>query len=213
MPQEKTRRTRRTREETRDILIETARDILREEGVLGGLNLRDVAVRAGVNHGQIYEYFGDRRTLLREAVQKDMRRELVETTADKYWELPFAQRRVARFERALNAARNHGVDLTALLALDGDESTPIMPFFDRAMDSIDNDIKAGAFSDTVDPVAAHVLTFCAVRGYALYREALSRDTGVDIDALDERVLALFRTAVEQMAVGQGGTAEADSTKG
>ena len=34
--------------------------LIRRNGVLAGLNLREVADRAGVNRGNIYHYFGSR---------------------------------------------------------------------------------------------------------------------------------------------------------
>ncbi|MFD4985036.1 hypothetical protein [Streptomyces sp. NPDC058374] len=47
----KARRRRRSREETEADLLAAARLLLARDGVLAGLNLREVAAEAGVNHG------------------------------------------------------------------------------------------------------------------------------------------------------------------
>ena len=63
-------RTRRSRAETEQRLIEVALELIREKGILSGLNLREVAEGAGVNRGNIYHYFGSRRELLRAAINR-----------------------------------------------------------------------------------------------------------------------------------------------
>ena len=50
---------------TEAALQRAALDLLGRNGVLAGLNLREVADEAGVNRGLVYHYFGSRRDLLR----------------------------------------------------------------------------------------------------------------------------------------------------
>jgi AcrR family transcriptional regulator len=50
---------------TAQTLERAARELLERDGVLGGLNLREVADHAGVNRGLVYHCFGSRRDLLR----------------------------------------------------------------------------------------------------------------------------------------------------
>jgi AcrR family transcriptional regulator len=50
---------------TAQTLERAARELLERNGVLGGLNLREVADHAGVNRGLVYHCFGSRRDLLR----------------------------------------------------------------------------------------------------------------------------------------------------
>ncbi len=49
-------------------LIAAAADMLAEEGPRNA-GLREIAKRAGVNHGQVHHYFGSKRALLRAAMQ------------------------------------------------------------------------------------------------------------------------------------------------
>ena len=63
-------RTRTNRRDTERRLIDAALDLIRSNGVLAGLNLREVAEAAGVNRGNIYHYFGSRRDLLRAAIAR-----------------------------------------------------------------------------------------------------------------------------------------------
>ncbi|MBT5011064.1 MAG: helix-turn-helix transcriptional regulator, partial [Gammaproteobacteria bacterium] len=60
----------RGRAETERRLIEVALELIQKNGVLAGLNLRQVAEGAGVNRGNIYHYFGSRQDLLRAAINR-----------------------------------------------------------------------------------------------------------------------------------------------
>ena len=57
----------------RRALLEAAGTMLGEVGPLR-LSVRDVADRAGVNHGQVHHYFGGKRPLLEEAMRQLARR-------------------------------------------------------------------------------------------------------------------------------------------
>lgn len=59
---------------TEAALEEAALRSLERDGVLAGLNLREVAAEAGVNRGLVYRYFGSPRELLRAALRSDARR-------------------------------------------------------------------------------------------------------------------------------------------
>ena len=61
---------KRDRAATEQRLIESALELIRKNGVLAGLNLREVAAGAGVNRGNIYHYFGSRQELLRTAINR-----------------------------------------------------------------------------------------------------------------------------------------------
>jgi AcrR family transcriptional regulator len=61
---------KRSRAETERRLIDVALELIRDNGVLAGLNLRQVAEGAGVNRGNIYHYFGSRQELLRAAINR-----------------------------------------------------------------------------------------------------------------------------------------------
>ena len=59
---------------TRERLMDAALDYIATRGVLGGLNLREIAEQVGVTPANIYHYFGSRRGLLRAALTRANRR-------------------------------------------------------------------------------------------------------------------------------------------
>ena len=196
------RRRRRTRAETEADLLAAARESLRRDGVLAGVNLREIAIEAGVNHGQIYQYYGDRRTLLRAAVA-----ELVALDSEgreAHWEHPFAERRADMLRYRI--AEPELVRLAALLALDGDEDFSALPFFAQTRHGLERDAEQGALAPEVDAVAAHVLASAAEMGYAIFREVFARDTGLPLEELDARITQMHARVIETLA-GPGKDAE------
>lgn len=191
----RTRRRRRSRQETEADLLDAARRLLQRDGVLAGVNLREIATEAGVNHGQIYQYFGTRQALLRASVA-----DLVEhQSADRegHWELPFAERRAAMFRHRLTEPEL--VKLEALLALDGDEDFSALPRFAQTRRSLARDQEQGALPADADTVAAHVMTAAAQMGYVIFREVYARDTGIPLAELDERAERMYARMVAGIA--------------
>ncbi|MFC9752233.1 TetR/AcrR family transcriptional regulator [Streptomyces sp. NPDC056921] len=191
----KARRRRRTREETEAELLAAAHRLLRRDGVLAGVNLREIATEAGVNHGQIYQYFGTRQALLRASVADLVERQTADR--DGHWDLPFAQRREAMFHHRLEEPEL--VKLEALLALDGDEDFSPFPKFAQTRQSLERDTADGALPQDADAVAAHVMTAAAQMGYVIFREAYARDTGIALEELDERAARAFALMVAGLA--------------
>jgi AcrR family transcriptional regulator len=99
-------------------LIEVALDLIRRNGVLAGLNLREVADGAGVNRGNIYHYFGSRRELLRAAIPRRFEAVAESLTADRQG-FSFVERRLRAFRTADTI---HDSQLRALLVIDGDDT-------------------------------------------------------------------------------------------
>ncbi|MGD6747048.1 TetR/AcrR family transcriptional regulator [Streptomyces sp. BH106] len=183
----KKRRRRRSREETEADLLSAARTLLERDGVLAGVNLREIAAEAGVNHGQIYQYFGTRQSLLRAAAS-----ELVERQSEErgdHWEQPFSERRREMFRHRLDEPEL--VKLEALLALDGDDNFSPLPRFSQTLQSLERDQADGSLPEEADVVAAHVMTAAAQMGYVIFREAYARDTGVTVDELDARAARAY----------------------
>ncbi|WP_326681918.1 TetR/AcrR family transcriptional regulator [Streptomyces sp. NBC_01237] len=183
----RTRRRRRTREETEADLLDAARRLLRRDGVLAGVNLREIATEAGVNHGQIYQYFGTRQALLRAAAADLVERRVADQ--DGHWDLPFSERRAAMFRYRLEEPEL--VQLEALLALDGDDGFSPFPRFAQTRQSLERDTDEGALPQDADAVAAHVMTAAVQMGYVIFREAYARDTGIPLEELDERAARAF----------------------
>ncbi|MGW1412232.1 TetR/AcrR family transcriptional regulator [Streptomyces sp. NPDC002403] len=181
------RRRRRTREETEADLLDSARRLLRRDGVLAGVSLREIAAEAGVNHGQIYQYFGTRQALLRAAAADLVERQTADR--DDHWDLPFAERRQAMFRHRLDEPEL--VQLEALLALDGDDGFSPFPRLAQTRRSLEQDMDEGSLPEDADAVAVHVMTAAAQMGYVIFREAYARDTGIPLAELDERAARAF----------------------
>ncbi|MFD0340228.1 TetR/AcrR family transcriptional regulator [Streptomyces sp. NPDC127117] len=191
----KKRRRRRSREETEADLLAAARTLLDRDGVLAGVNLREIAAEAGVNHGQIYQYFGTRQSLLRAAAA-----DLVENQTedrDDHWEQPFAERRLAMFRHRLGEPEL--VKLEALLALDRDDSFSPLPRLAQTLQALQRDQADGSLPDDADILAAHVMTAAAQMGYVIFREAYARDTGIPVDELDTRAARAFSLMLAGLA--------------
>ncbi|MFE2734842.1 TetR/AcrR family transcriptional regulator [Streptomyces sp. NPDC059349] len=181
------KRRRRSREETEADLLAAARSLLERDGVLAGVNLREIAAEAGVNHGQIYQYFGTRQSLLRAAAADLVERQTQDR--DDHWERPFAERRLAMFHHRLDEPEL--VKLEALLALDRDDSFSPLPRFAQTLQALERDEADGSLPEGADIVAAHVMTAAAQMGYVIFREAYARDTGIPVDELDARAARAF----------------------
>jgi AcrR family transcriptional regulator len=196
------RRRSRDRARTEADLLEAAFELLQRDGVFAGLNLQEVAERAGVNRGQIYQYFGDRRSLLRSAVAYHAREWAA--GAKRHWEMPFAKRRRAMFDSAL--ASKEVTRVEALLAIDGDPGYHAMPEIERTKTALERDLRSGELPADSDAVALHALMVAAYKGYIIFREPLARDIGIPVEQLDARVIA----AQDQMLEILAGSAEPES---
>ncbi|WP_129308127.1 TetR/AcrR family transcriptional regulator [Streptomyces sp. L2] len=195
----RTRRRRRTREETQADLLDAAVRLLRRDGVLAGINLREVAQEAGVNHGQIYQYFGTRQALLRAAIAR-----LIE--ADRpdqapHWEQPFTDRRRTMWNWALT--QPDLVRLRALLALDDDPELSLFPSLENTRAALERDRRSGALPPDADGEVAHAMTAVTYLGYCIFRHAIARDLGIPADELDRRAADVFDRMLGGLAAGPG----------
>jgi len=100
---------------TEAALERAALELLARNGVLAGLNLREVAAEAGVNRGLVYHYFGSRRDLLRAALGSDVRERMHDLAQGTHGDL---RHRFANFFRTMLGHRR-AVVLSTLLVLDG----------------------------------------------------------------------------------------------
>lgn len=189
------RRRSRDRARTEADLLEAAFELLQRDGVFAGLNLQEVAERAGVNRGQIYQYFGDRRSLLRSAVA--YRARAWAAGAARHWDMPFASRRRAMFRHALGSPEVALVE--ALLAIDGDAGYHPMPEIERTRAALERDQRSGDLPADADAVALHAFMVAAYKGYLVFREPLARDVGVPVEQLDARVTAVHDRLLSALA--------------
>ena len=188
-------RRSRDRDKTERRLVQAAIEMLRADGVLSGLNLRDVATNAGVARASIYNFFGNRRQLLRRALAIRI------AELDDYngvSPLPLVERKMRLIGDEDNAL--HG-QLVSLLVIDGDDEINPMPFFDAAMQRMHDDVEHGHIhSDHANDLEAlHIAIHTATRGYNLLRTAYARQIGVSVDDLDARVGRVFETWLRQLS--------------
>ena len=193
--QEQTAKKRRSRADTEQRLIDVALDLIRTNGVLAGLNLREVAEGAGVNRGNIYHYFGSRQELLRTAITRRFDAVVDSLVASKR-NVPFVERRsnVFRAKDTINDSQ-----LRALLVLDGDDSVDPMPQYEGAISHLRQDVIDGDIHRDHDLDALHATLTALSRGYRIFRLPIARRMGISAKELDARVTGIVRTWLEAMA--------------
>lgn len=193
----------RDREATQAALLTAARDLLDRRGVLAGITLSAVADEAGVNRGQIYQYFGSRRELLRAALASMSRERAQEATG--HFDSPFRLRRRVVFDKAVE--RSAEIRLDALLALDGDTDLGLFPVYDEAVAAWRRDVERGDLPPDADVEMLHVLTASTYLGYVVFREAIAAETGIDPDELDERARTTYARMLDSLAALPTGRAD------
>lgn len=173
------------RARTEAALEDAALRLLRRNGVLAGINLREVADEAGVNRGLVYHYFGSRRDLLRAALRRDVRDRFDEMLAgpDASW----VERARGHIRAVVHQAP--AIELVIALVLDRDEKVRILPLHETALADVARRQGSGELRDDLDAEAMHVYRVAAGYGYALLRERMAEELGLDVDELDRRVTA------------------------
>jgi len=171
--------------------MDAALEHLRENGVLGGLNLKEVADRAEVTPANIYHYFGSRQGLLRAALNRELDRlsSLVEAVGD----LDLADRRLAMFDAIV--ARPE-IRLTALLALDDDPGYEPLPFAATTTARYAEEQAAGDHPADLDLIALHLVSLATSAGIAIYADAAARQLGIERDEIVRRARAVLATMLD-----------------
>jgi AcrR family transcriptional regulator len=188
-------KTKQNRAETERRLIDSALDLIQRNGVLAGLNLREVADGAGVNRGNIYHYFGSRRELLRAAINRRFEAVVESLMADRRG-VSFVERRLRSFQ---STDKSQDSQLRALLVIDGDETVDPMPRYEEALSSLRQDVIDGDIDRAHDLEALQVALSSLLRGYRIFREPFATRIDTDVNDLDERVAKIVRTWLEAMA--------------
>jgi AcrR family transcriptional regulator len=167
------------RDAVMDALIDATGQLILERGVT--MSVRDIARRAGVNHGLVHTYFGSKEALLSAAFGRLMDRAAAELDEDGFPPADLAARRGGEVARAL--ART-------MLDVPGDPYPrhPILPTWRAALAR-----SRPAATDTELDESVIVATTLGL-GWALFAEHLCRILDVDEserDAIEQRVLALI----------------------
>jgi len=188
-------KTKQNRAETERRLIDAALGLIRRNGVLAGLNLREVADEAEVNRGNIYHYFGSRQELLRAAITRRFEAAIGTLLADRQGR-SFVERRLRTFRSARGGLDSQ---LRALLVIDGDSTVDPMPRFEDAVRGLRQDVTDGEIDRAHDLEALHVALSALQRGYGIFRKPYAKRLGINVGDLDVRMAAILRTWLESMA--------------
>lgn len=183
------------RRATEAALQKAALLLLERNGVLAGLNLRQVADEAGVNRGLVYHYFGSRRDLLRAALRADVGERMTDFKPGRSLPAPF---RYERMFRTMLAHRQAAV-LAALLILDGDQAVRMVPSPDGTRTRMRRDIDEGNLPPDVDGEGVHAAFASMIHGYMVFRDRLADELEVDADELDERVASTVELLMRSLA--------------
>ena len=176
---------------TEAALQKAALALVERNGVLAGLNLREVAEEAGVNRGLVYHYFGSRRDLLRSALRFDAQQRFGDSAPG--FGLP-APARYARFVRTFVTHRRAAM-LATLLTLDGDDSLHAVPDLQGARGRLARDVADGALPADLDTDALHIALSALVYGYLVFRERFADELATEPPDLDERVAMIIESMV------------------
>lgn len=172
---------------TEAALEEAALGLLQRDGILAGLNLREVADAAGVNRGLVYHYFGSRGKLLRRALRHRGEKAMQQILSLEH--SPFARTQLQFLRTLVDNAEP--VRLRTLLLLDRTERLRMMPLREQTQARLRHAMDSGELDPDLDLRSLHAFIVSSVYGYVLYREPFAAELGIDISELDERFSELY----------------------
>ena len=148
------------------LLEQAAVDLIEEQGILAGLNLRKVAERAGVHRGLVYHYFGSRRELLLASIRN-------------------------RLAGGGDPTSNGGVpgDLLLAAGIRDDEPARLMALL--ALDGDDSYEPFGQVTPRFRPTSRHMAGVALALGHTIYRRSFAGELHIDLDEWDRRVFAAW----------------------
>jgi AcrR family transcriptional regulator len=166
------------RDAVTDALIDATIELILEQGVT--MSVRDIARRAGVNHGLVHTYFGSKDALLTAAFGSIIARAAADVDEAGFPPPDLAFRRRGEVARAI-----------ARVMLDvGDDpfpNHPILPGWRDALSRTRPEASAAELDESV------IIATTLGLGWALFAEHLCGILEVDedrIDAIEQRVIAL-----------------------
>lgn len=170
------------------IIESSALQLLAEQGVLSGLNLREVADRASVNRGLVYHYFGSRRALLRSSLRRTFH-QVARVVAMPEPPPPPGPLAAGLFRDSLDFHSRWRT--IALLLLDDDSDVKILPMIDNSQRIFNEAKAAGLIASDADAQDFIALLWSIIYGYAMLRPAFTRELGLPPEAIDGRLETLL----------------------
>lgn len=194
-PNDQTSAATGIRARTEEVIEAAALELLNENGILAGLNLREVAERAGVNRALVYQYFGDRRGLLRSALFKAAARRPI-------WHHPrratqqLVDRLLGDFREVVKARDQ--VRIVALLRLDNDDQGPVLDYPEESFSLLERDKSQGALPGDLEVRPFHILFISMLAGYSLFRDRIADEVGVTTHELDASMEQTIEIVVKHL---------------
>jgi AcrR family transcriptional regulator len=185
-----------TPDETRDLLIRAVMELLPDHPA-DVLSVRDIAQRAGVNHGLVHRYFGSKEALVREALSR--------TSAQVHAVDPF-ERGMTAWSWALVRERPELARVLARMCLDGPKdllahAAPPPERIDAFVAPVRALLERAGLAGQVDPYLLNALGCATLLGWAIFRPLLDAGWKVPPDA-DEQ-LARLAPLVDALMAGYG----------
>ena len=200
----------RVRTATRDGLLEAAEQVFAEKGV-DGARIEDIAARAGVAVGTIYNYFGDSTELLK-ALITERRTDLISRLDEamdeaKRQRAPWSGQVEAFIQVTLHCMRDHHPFYAILMQCENRKAPPSLggvsaEFYNRAEALIQRGVRLGLVRESdASILPAMLVTMCRA---PLLHLRLKPDAAWT-DDLSEQVLRFFCALVrsEPEPEGQG----------
>ncbi|MEV0703711.1 helix-turn-helix domain-containing protein [Saccharopolyspora sp. NPDC050389] len=188
-------RTRQAEKEaTEATLQEAALRLLERDGILAGLNLREVAEEAQVSRALVYHHFRSRRQLLRLALRRNIRERTEQILTGS--KLPLV-RRFTRYFRVILGYRQE-VRMKTLLVLDEDKDIVTMPLRESAVRHLTADVEQGRL-DVDDVEALHLALMAMINGYLVYRDHFAAEVSTPAEDLDRRIEAIIQQMLSGLA--------------
>jgi TetR/AcrR family transcriptional regulator, repressor for neighboring sulfatase len=166
------------RDAVTDALIEATTELILEQGVT--MSVRDIARRAGVNHGLVHTYFGSKEALLTAAFETIISRAAADVDDAGFPPSDLAFRRRGEVAKAI--AR-------VMLDVGGDPfpNHPILPGWRDALATTRPEATPAELDEAV------IIASTLALGWALFAEHLCNILGVDTeraDAIEQRVMEI-----------------------
>ncbi len=180
-------------------LIEAAAEMLGEVGPKS-LTVRDLADRAGVNHGQVHHYFGGKRGLLEAAIRHLAERHFanaVELTGDGDYPPPLSMSEDRAYFRALCQSVMDG-DLELVKTVDDDDTVSVPRRVLRKLRA------SHPGSDDLDVRASFAALAAMQLGWIAFEELMFLNAEVARDERDrfrERVKIAMQRMIDQAIEG------------
>ena len=159
----------------RRILDATWRLFDRGDAAAPGSTCRRWPSEAGVNRSLVYQYFGTREQLVRSALAERLKQARQLYRAGRA--LPFAERK--RQALAVALADPAPTRLMTQLVLGGDEELRVLPMLDASRGALARDLADGSLPPGADAEVMHAMTVVLYLGYAVFRERLAAELGID----------------------------------